>query len=78
MCEKMPVLQTFQESPSALVTFDEGHVNWHALKGFVSKYHRATFQGCTGGIVWENVNAWEFQDFPLVIVTVTLNEGHTI
>ena len=77
MCEKMPVWQTFQESPSALVTFDEGHVNWHAPKGFVSEYHRATFQGFTGESVWENVNVWEFQDFPSAIETVTLDEGHT-
>ena len=80
MYEKMPILQTFQESQSALVTLDKGHVNWHALKGFISEYHRTTFQGFIGESVWENVNVWELRclkDFPSAIVTVTLDEGHT-
>ena len=75
MYKKMPLLQTFQDL-SAPVTLDEGHLHWHALKGFVTDYHCTNDHVCSDDSVWENANVWVFEDFPSALTTVTLDEGH--
>ena len=75
MYEKMPMLQNFQDFLSAPVTLDEGHWNWHALKGFAKYYHCASFHDCSDDSVWENTNV--LSRFSITLLTVTLGEGHS-
>ena len=73
MYEKIPMLQTFQDFPSVPVTLVESHLNWHALKGFATDYHCASYYDCSDDCVWENANI--FVEFLSALVIVTLDES---
>ena len=59
------------------MTLDEGHSNWHGLKGLATKYNSAKFHDCCTQTAWENVHIWVFLDFPSTPGTMTLDEGHS-
>ena len=58
MFEKMLILQTFEDFPSAPVTLEESHLNRHAMKDFAKDYNSASYYDCSNDSVWENANVF--------------------